>query len=125
MADWVDVKDNIAKDNKAKTPPSQTTPAALYIKFKTHYNNKIKQLFTDSNMGPRNQANHVQERTDERLEGIEEGLTELAIALKAVATRVDRSVPGLIRAPPETETVAGMTCPWWSHNAHYQHRYKP
>ena len=31
------------------------------------------------------------------------------MALKVVATRADRSVPGLIRAPPETETVAGMT----------------
>jgi hypothetical protein len=109
MADWVDVKDNIAKADKAKTPPTQTTPAALYIKFKAHYSNKNKELFTDSNMGPRNQADHVQERTDERLEGIEEELTELAMVLKAVATRADRSVPGVIRAPPETERVAGMT----------------
>ena len=58
-------------------------------------------------MGPQYQANHIQERTKERLEGIEDGLTELAMALKAVAQ--DRMVPGTIRAPTETETMAGMT----------------
>ena len=91
MAEWVEVKDNINKADNAKTPPMQTSSAALYVKFKAHYSNTIKQLFTDSNLGPRHRANYVQERTDERLEGIEEGLTELAMALKAAATRADRS----------------------------------
>ena len=42
MAEWVDVKDRISKADKAKTPPTQATPAALYVKFKAHYSNKIK-----------------------------------------------------------------------------------
>ena len=107
MTGWIQKKLDIADQDKKEA--TTTIPDMLYTKFKNHYSSKIKELFTDSNMGTRNRANHVQERMDERLEGIEDGLTELAMALKAVATRADRSVPGLIRAPPETETVTGMT----------------
>ena len=96
-------------------PPANVPPEQLYTLFKIHYSNKIKELFTDSNTGHR--ANHVQERTDERLEGIEDGLTELAMALKAVTHNrtaqdraiPDRTIPGSIRAPTDHETVAGLT----------------
>ena len=87
MAGWIQKKLDIADQDKKEA--TTTTPDMLYTKFKSHYSSKIKELFTDSNMGTRNRANHVQERMDERLEGIKDGLTELAMALKAVATRAD------------------------------------
>lgn len=113
MADWITKKKVTMEEYCGRDPPATVTPDQLYILFKVHYSAKIKELFTDSTMGTRHRANHTQERTDERLEGIEDGLTELAMALKVVAhdrTVVhNRAVPGSIQVPTGTDTVAGMT----------------
>ena len=84
-------------------PPKQPSPDAIYILFKAHYSEKIKEMYTDNNT--KHKANQAQEQLGHRLDGVdhrfggvEEGLSDLALALKSVAA--DRNtIPKMIGTP--------------------------